>query len=260
MYTDDLRSELRRNYFEVVAALQALMLQCIDEADTAESPRVLEYLKYGAGRRVSVLWHAIQNVFRLFPLNTVKPLPNDDLVEAQINLHAFVVNVWGVFDNFAWAFIFRHNLESRFKDRRKVGLFKAEIKQLLPPELSAYLSTPKMREWHEQYLTNFRDALAHRIPLYIPPAIWSRDEGERYRQLDGSIRKAILSRDFDDVDALRKEQDSLGKPCGYFLHSFTDDITKTAVELHPQMIADSLTIIEFGKLYFRHWQELTQRK
>jgi hypothetical protein len=57
----------------------------------------------------------------------------------QINLHAFVINLSGVFDNWAWAFIHRHDLLRNVGGKTNVGMFKEATQRLLPAALSDYL-------------------------------------------------------------------------------------------------------------------------
>lgn len=120
--------------------------------------------------------------------------------------------------------------------------------------MSDYLETEHFNEWRTRYLTNYRDALAHRIPLYIPPAIWTPAENERYNALDAEISAGIKDRQWDRVDALRTEQDQLGAPCFGSLHSFSRNEPPALISLHTQVLSDCGAILEFGGLYLRHWQ------
>jgi hypothetical protein len=37
------------------------------------------------------------------------------LADVQINLHAFVMNLYGIYDNWAWAYVLRHDLEAAMR-------------------------------------------------------------------------------------------------------------------------------------------------
>jgi hypothetical protein len=154
----------------VVQELEGLLLQINLQGEGSTDAKVREHLLHGAGRRVWVLKRCIENVFMFFPLETKLPLQRDALSDVQINLHAFVMNLNGIYDNWAWAYVLRHNLEEKIGGRRKVGLFMASTGKHLPEVLAAYLTDTETIKWYEKYVKPFRDALAHRIPLYIPPA------------------------------------------------------------------------------------------
>jgi hypothetical protein len=212
------------------------------------------YLRHGVGRRLSVLQASLAEIFELFPPSRTAPLPHELAVTLQINLHAFVINLNGIFDSWAWAFVLRHGLLDRLDGQpERVGMFKVRTQQLLPELLQQFLQSEAIRTWHSRYLKGYRDALAHRIPLYIPPATWSPEDGERYNRWDVEIVEAIRRRDFDRVEALRTEQDAIGTACYYFLHEYSPKEDTRPVQLHPQVLADSATVIEFGNRFYALW-------
>ena len=204
---------------------------------------------------MKLLRRCLSNVFVLFPPSTAKPLPSDDLDEVQISLHAFVMNLYGLFENLAWAFVLRHDLEAKIGDRRGIGIFLKSTQQHLPSVLNTYLTSKTMVTWHKDYLKNYRDALAHRIPLYIPPSVFTPEEGERFNALEQEKLDCLNSRNLDRFDQIRVEQAALGSPCFMFLHSFEGEGSPKPVQLHPQMLCDAKTVLEFGALYFSHWHE-----
>jgi hypothetical protein len=67
--------------------------------------RAKEYLVDGVGRRLRILRRGLHNVYNLFSPAAVRPIDPENLDDVQISLHAFVINLYGLFDNLAWAFI-----------------------------------------------------------------------------------------------------------------------------------------------------------
>lgn len=260
MYTAELEITLLDQLETAIRGLESLQLRCVEESWRSTSKEEHEYFAYGVARRVSVMRTALGNVFSLFPVDTKIPIRRENLVDAQINLHAFVINVSGTFDNFAWAYLCRHNLNDKFPDARRIGMFRREFQVVLPDVLVQYLNSQKFQNWYKPYLTYYRDALAHRIPLYIPPAHWTKEQAGRYQELDQQIHAAIQAHDFERAETMRNEQDTLGTPCDSFYHTFLGDGLKKGVVLHPQLIADSLTVIEFGNLFFNSWLDPTQSR
>ncbi|NKB24225.1 MAG: hypothetical protein GKR87_07595 [Kiritimatiellae bacterium] len=146
------------------------MLQTVQAGQESSHTEVKEHLLHGVARRLNVLKRTIENIFEDFPLTTTQPVDHEVLYDVQINLHAFVMNLYGIYDNWAWAYIYQHNLFNKIDGKHEVSLFKQSTTKHLPKILKEYLVSKTMCEWHEQYLKSYRDALAHRIPLYIPPA------------------------------------------------------------------------------------------
>lgn len=252
-YSDEVLAMLARESADVFDRLQTLQLGIVKQGRAVADPVVEEYMLHGAGRRVSLLRRTIQNIFRAFPPSTAQPLGTDALEEAQINLQAFVINVYGVFENLAWAFLHRHNLVAAVGSRHNISLFKARTQQLLPPELRQYLTSETISRWHNQYLKAYRDALAHRIPLYIPPATFTRDEADRYNQLLEEEVTCIRAQRWERLEQVRAEMTRTGRPYFAFLNSFSATAKLAPVALHPQLICDAKAVIEFGQLYLTHW-------
>jgi hypothetical protein len=74
--------------------------------------------------------------------------------------------------------------EARLLDQvggpKNVGMFLARTQRFLPPELRIYVTTEPIKSWHQEYLKSYGDALAHRIPLYIPPSTFTQADTQRY--------------------------------------------------------------------------------
>lgn len=252
-YSAELIQQLEREHSDVTRALDRLQLTTIKAGYSLTSPRAKEHLIHGAGRRVKVLRRCLNNVFKLFPPSQTMPLESDDLSEVQVSLHAFVMNLYGVFENLAWTFVIRHSLEDSIGDYRRVGMFLRSTQRHLPPELRDYLVKQQMVTWHDDYLKNYRDALAHRIPLYIPPSRFTDADAQRHNAIEHEVLAEIQRCDWERVELLQREQDALGVAYPMFIHSFHDERKAQPVYLHPQMICDIKTVIEFCELYFTHW-------
>jgi len=232
--------------------LTRLQRRCLSSPKSSDPESVREYMFHGVSRRLGILRHTISSVFSEFPTTTTDKLERDVLMRVQVNLHAFYINLIGTFDNLAWCYVHLHNVD--VGGPLNVDMFKGKMQQALPPQIATYLTSTETENWHKSYLKNYRDALAHRIPLYVPPFILLEDEAERYNELDEKINEAITAHEFELVDQLKEEQNSLGSPSLMFSHSYYEKGATGPLILHPQMIADTATMIEFGNLFLDHWR------
>ena len=99
-FTDKQAAHLSQECRKALQDLQDLQLKIVVQGQPLDAaPRLTEHLLHGAGRRVGVIRRAIENVFSLFPPETKRPLQSDALADVQINLHAFVMNLYGIYDN-----------------------------------------------------------------------------------------------------------------------------------------------------------------
>ena len=253
-YSQELIDSLQRDYEEVQEKLQYLLLEAVQSAETLSVLRAKEHLIQGVGRRLKTIRRSLDNVFRLYPPSLEVPLDSGDLEDVQINLHAFVINIYGLFENLAWSFVLRHGLEREIGKRTNIGLFIARTQRHLPSEIKDYITSSTITAWHTTYLKNYRDSLAHRIPLYVPPATFTPDEGEQYRSLEIEKISSIRDRNWGRIDNIYEEQAALGKPCPVFLHLLTEtEEYESPVYLHPQMFCDVKTIIEFLPIFLSNW-------
>lgn len=250
--------ELKRGLDEIPSQLQQLQLDCFLGCNGVADERVKEYMLHGAGRRLNVLQQAIINVFSRFPPTTHEKLERNTLIDVQINLQAFFINLIGVFDNWAWSFVHLHKLETDVGGHLNVDMFKSQTRRLLPQVLQRYLQSETMSRWYSEYLKNYRDALAHRIPLYIPPATLNQAEQDRYNVLEAQRFRLVQAHQWQQLDEIIAEQDSLGTPCFAFLHSVSEGEASKPILIHPQMLADASTVVVFGNLFLEHWRECAQ--
>lgn len=254
-YPQKALQELARGLDEIPSQLQQLQTDCLLGCTEIPNERVKEYMFHGVGRRLNVLRQAIINVFDHFPPSTAAKLDRDALINVQINLQAFFINLIGVFDNWAWSFVHLHQLEGDVGGRLNVDMFKSRTQRLLPQELQQHLSSERMTRWHSEYLKNYRDALAHRIPLYIPPASLTPAEQGRYDALEAQRLRLMQQHQWKQLGEMVEEQDAIGTPCFTFLHSFSEGGALRPILIHPQMLSDASTVVEFGNLFLAHWRE-----
>ena len=208
-----------------------------------KSEKAREYAIQGFSRRVSTVTKAIKNTFRIVPPTRAKIPSREKLYDAQINIQACVANLYGCVDNLAWIWVYEKGLDKNIA-RNRVGFRKGnkEVGSSLSPELQKYLDGIEV--WMD-YLTDFRDALGHRIPPYIPPGGVPRRRAETYNELMRGMNAALNRRDTAEYDRLSEEQGKLLVFQPMMTHSITE--ARGAVRFHVQMLADFATIEELGQ-------------
>jgi hypothetical protein len=170
------------------------------------SQRAQEYARHGVGRRISTLARCIRNVFVLLPPN-LETIPSmDETQDALIQLQSHIINVFGCVDNLAWMWVLETDHKApdgKDLNRKQIGLRKrhVEVRGSLSKDFQAFLGS--LEGWFT-YLENYRDALAHRIPLYVPPfAIDPRNEA-RHQELERRKMAAMPERRRRTTSRLKK--------------------------------------------------------
>ena len=254
-YSSEQIQQLNRECENAKESLQRLCFDVVQAVSDIENEMVRDHLVHGAGRRLKTMSRCLSNVFELFPLEAKRPIDTDSLADAQINLQAFVMNLFGYFDNLAWAFVYRHNLLTEIGRKNSVGLFLLATQKRLPSELRQYLQSHEISTWHATYLKNYRDALAHRIPPYIPPALLLHKDTPRYTELELEKESAIHSQNWIKLREIEANQAEMESAFPVFMHSFKEDQEQGPVRLHPQMLADANTVIDFTPRFLKQWDQ-----
>lgn len=239
-YSAEQHTELDQAFESVCEELTetfASLARDVESLVTREGAR--EHVTYGAARRLLIIIRCVKNIFSIFPVRRTKLLNLDERNDLEINLHAFLIHVHGLPDNLAWAYILERKVLLAPQD---VGLFQKKTREHFPIELQTDLN--RFINWHQAYAKNYRDALAHRIPPYVPPAAWLPEHEQEFKDLHERAEQAKRERNFELALDLHAQKHDIGIIHPAFLHSFLDQKACGPMLLHPQVIVDTRTILE----------------
>ena len=124
----------------------------------------------------------------------------------------------------------------------RISLSAASVRATLSEDFRNYLKT--LDAWFA-HLTDLRHALAHRIPLYIPPYVIETKDEVAYKDFEIKMAEAAKKHDFTEYDRLSVEQLKLGRFRPWIQHSFEEKAKP--VVFHAQMLADFNTVDELGR-------------
>lgn len=220
-----------------------------DVAPSLNYEKAREHIGHGICRRLMIIQRCIQNIFTIFPPRRKQLLSNDERIDLEINLHSFLINIHGVPDNLAWTYVLERKIDI---PQVHVGLFNLKTQKHLPADVRAYLASEPIRSWHREYAKNYRDALAHRVPPYIPPSTFTPKHEQQYRELHEREGQAIKDRNSELALELGAAKDAIGIICPAFMHSFLDERATKPIILHPQLIADTRTVMEIISVVAPH--------
>jgi hypothetical protein len=215
-------------------------------ARTYATDRGKEFGQQGFVRRIQALQRCITNVFNLLPPE-VDAAPDDNTRhDAELQIQAFVLHVFGAADNLAWIWVSEKGIAKEdgapLADG-SIGIRKRQVLNSFTKEFRDHLKT--LDAWFG-CLEDFRHALAHRIPLYIPPYVVTRANEAAYRELEAKIAEAGRRMDFERRARHMTEQRLLTAFQPLMQHSYIEEARPLV--FHPQMLADFNTIDELGRL------------
>ncbi len=206
-----------------------------------------EHATHGFGRRVYILLRCVDRVFSIIPPGTRgKPGSNrvDDVV---INLQAFVINASGCLDNLAWIWVIEKRVSgddgaSLVPSRVGFGSRYSEVWKSLPREFKDEMNGFKL--WLTN-LQNYRHALAHRVPLYVPPFIIPPADAAEYQRLEQTAEEAYAAGDHQVYCEVKSQLLTVGTFEPLMAHSFAE--SSRPVWYHVQVLNDLKTIAHIAK-------------
>jgi hypothetical protein len=204
-----------------------------------------EHALHGFSRRLGTLIRAVNLVFDYLPPELDAIPEHDTVVDATIAIQSFVLNVFGCLDNLAWIFVYEKAVtkpDGSPIDPQGVNLGSKVVRAKFSTEFNDYIDS---RDNWFKGMKDFRDALAHRMPLYIPPFIVTRDVVDEYNRLERESGEAMRAHKFTEYDRLQEEQKKLGRFRPWMTHSRTE--SADAIAFHYQLLADFNTVDEFGR-------------
>ena len=213
-----------------------------------------EFAQHGFMRRIKSMTRSIDNVFALLPPERTDIPSREQCHDAEINIQAFVFNTFGATDNLAWIWVSEKDVkkpDGGDLPRSQVTLRSERLLASFSPAFQAYL---KSREQWFQHLEDFRHALAHRIPLYIPPYNVDPKNEKAYLELEAWSSAALIRGDITEHRRLADEQEKLTFFRPWMTHSFSE--RSKIVVFHAQLLADFNTVDE---LAWRMLEELDRK-
>lgn len=217
---------------------------------------------HGFARRLIAQRYLIKRVYNLISPAATDP-GHDDLMDATAFIQTFMFSTYACLDNLAriWC------IETELKTKKgkpltpmMIGLGPAQdvVRKSLSQSFQEKLEAAK--DWFS-YIENYRHALAHRVPLYIPPRTLGDSQGEEWNRLRAEMDKASAEHRYEDWNRLSAECDALGTFEALIMHSFgTDGTDGRPVRFHGQMICDLATVVDFGEAMVAELRARTGQK
>lgn len=206
-----------------------------------------EHADHGFARRLGNLYRCVERVFEILPPERTDIPERDETIDATLTIQAFVMNAFGCCENLAWIWVLEKDLRQpsgAALPQSWVGLGPSyqTVRHSFSPAFRNYLETRRL--WFD-HLKGFRDALAHRIPLYIPPFTVTPEDRDQWVALGAQANAALRQGDLASEDQLRAQQMALARFQPVMTHSL--NAGAPVAIFHAQLLADFSTIHELGE-------------
>jgi hypothetical protein len=200
------------------------------------------FMLYGAARRAHLIFSAYQDVRSIAYEKRTEPLSRESQVALSQAINNIYIHLLGILDNFAWCLLYERQAELADElHRNNVGLFSEKFrKQFVAfPEIADEIMVHD--SWHMD-VKNRRDPIAHRIPLYVPPAQLTPDEAEHYSAISDQYHNSLNDLCLDEAEQTLNRLYSIGSFIPYFIHHPEEP----HIPIYPTIPADLSHLIRIG--------------
>lgn len=243
-YSEETLQDIENQFVGLQGQCNDLILSYMEKEFNDDKAR--EFVRHGLCRRLQLMTWCIERIFEILPPES-QEVPDTDMIrEVTVYLQAFLFNAYGCLDNLAHIWVLEKNVKRENGQPLPltwVGLGEKNktVLKSLPEPFAKYLC--EIRQWYH-YLESFRHALAHRIPLYVPPGYLAAEKVAKYHNIQTRINIAFRQRDFDEVNRLESKQAALVSFLPVATHSYGENAG--ILYFHSQMLNDLLTVREIA--------------
>jgi hypothetical protein len=230
------REKLRRRYNCLLLSSARITFDCKKSEN---------YLHQGYFRRISLIQECINNIYSICPIDDwIKVGDDSSRNNLTINLQAIIINVSGCLDNLVKFYVYQKGC-SDFK-RMDYAFFGKKFKNSVSNEFKKYLERLD-REWNRKYFKEYRDSLAHRVPLYVPPNIITDAEKETIESNKPVYNENITDADIDGMFEYNESLRLAGSFMPIIQASFESSKT---IMFHGQILDDFAVALDAGENIF----------
>jgi len=157
------------------------------------------YMLYGAGRRINMTFRGYQEIMRIAYNKRSEPLSHDEQSALSQEINIIYMNLRGILDNFAWCLLYERQPELADKiDRNDVGLFSKRFRKHFDAYSEIDDEIKVHSVWHHDVKERC-DPVAHRIPLYVPPALITQEEAKTYSPINDHFNDSLERLKLDEA-------------------------------------------------------------
>jgi hypothetical protein len=210
-----------------------------------------EFSSHGFLRRVRTMRRCCDNIFTLYPPEASHLPSQEDLIDLGINLQSFVLNTYGCLDNLAWIWIREKQVKRKKQEPypKQVSINANWLVETLPEPVQNLFQESDYKAWFK-YIKETRDALVHRIPIYVPPRQMNQSEQQAYVKMVEQSNAALLNGHFEECERILNEGEKIGHFIPVMKHSFIE--ASPLVLFHAQILYDWSSINRIAEEMVRH--------
>lgn len=208
-------------------------------------------LNYGVARRGGMLFYSFQQLFFTIPPDRKNRLSQEEEIHFNGQINLIYLNIKGMLDNLACIYFSeQEDIDLRELPDAKKHLFNKEIinksnNKEFWGEILAY------KEWATNELKMLRDPVAHKMPLYIIPAILNKEEQDLFNTYLSKYYEHLRRGNLDAASTALEATRTIGTFIPWFAHAPNETFS-----MYPTITRDLGNML---KIFDIIWMELTSK-
>jgi hypothetical protein len=231
---DDVVRDAAQNHgLFLMDVLRDTLLRAIELSGELNNKQAGYFIRFGAARRLQMIWFAFRDVIFTVPADRDRPLKTGEARRLTRDLNTVYINIRGTLDNLCWSLLHTSAVDKTTLPPVQIDLFARRL--IIEDQRFGAISDAIRHHsaWYEDLKTR-RDPSAHRIPLYVPPQLVDPAEAAAYSELGAATWEAIGRKDFEAADRIMRDQEAIGQFVPWFLH----DPEQAPIPIYPTVSED----------------------
>lgn len=169
--THDIEIRARFDHAQNVLDSLLCIIKSICITDSFNNENAKSFIKYGFFRRINLLHLSYETVIRISPCDRTEPFSIEETRLLSRDINSIYLHLRGALDNLSWA-LMHEKAPDYLKNNKKetLSIFNTKFRTSLSTNANLKEIQDNHNIWYKT-LKEKRDPAAHRIPLYIPPAL-----------------------------------------------------------------------------------------
>lgn len=207
-----------------------------------------EYFFHGYLRRLNLIQECIHNIYKICPIDCLIKGGSKDkslINNITINLQTIIINVAGCLDNLVRFYVDQKGCNA-FKNHRDYTFFGSKFKKNVSEEFRKNINHLD-ETWNKPYFKQFRDGLAHRVPLFVPPYFLYQDDINEINNKYSPPKNGDIEAQIAYVYDTGRARESIGHFRPIMQGSFKEN---GYIPFHQQILKDCEIVVELGERVF----------
>lgn len=228
----------------VADSLMKLQFETMTFAHKVSIEKASHYLQFGASRRLGSLFRSYNSFIRTVPPYRKEPLQEEEKHGLDKDLNLMYIHLRGVLDNYAliYCLLKEPYLLEKLK-QNQIWFFNKKFEK--ESQMTICSKLKEYDKWIED-LSERRDPVAHRIPLYMVPSLLNSQETKIHNELMTQHTTFLSHHQFDLADKSFNDALSLGT----YWPVFAYNPYEKSIPIYPTVPTDMANLIKIHRIVF----------